>query len=158
MLVSTPEEAKAFVKRWMDDRKVFLKDSSDDTFFFAYDGACGNGVNFSAQQPKDVVRAVGITAKMLFPPQHLKILSDLDPTKRNEFFGNFRRRLLLVSPSFQLGPNLEAPEWIFFLKEISYDELTEGRLIEAVEQINRAVIWAATTLFEQFGVGELRKE
>ena len=103
MPVKTPEEAREFVKKWMDDRKVFQKDSNNDTVYFAYDGACNTGVNFSVQQPKDVVRALGVTAKMLIPIEHLKILSDLDQLKRSEFFRDLSRNLMLIYPSFQLG-------------------------------------------------------
>jgi hypothetical protein len=65
---------------------------------------------------------------------------------------------MLIPPGFALGPTMENPEWIFFIKEISYDELTEGRLIESVDQVSRAVLLAASILFEQFGLGELKEE
>jgi hypothetical protein len=158
MPTQTPEEAAVFVKRWMDDRKLFNKDSSNDTVYFSYDGTCTTGVNISIQQPKDVVRTVGVTAKMLIPPHALKILSDLDQAKRGEFFRILSRNLMFVSPSFAIGPTMEKPEWLFFIKEISYDELTEGRLIENVDLVNRAVLWAASIFFEQFGFGEPEKE
>lgn len=158
MPIKTPEDAASFVRRWMEDRKLFKKDSSNDSVYFSYDGTCDTGVNVSIQQPKDVVRAVGVTAKMLIPPHHLKILGDLDRVKRSEFFTTLQRNLMFVSPTFTIGPTKENPEWIFFLKEISYDELTEGRLIEHVDNVSRAVIWAASILFEQFGLGEPEKK
>jgi hypothetical protein len=158
MPVETPEEAAAFVKRWMNDRRLFNKESTNDTVYFSYDGTCNTGVNISIQQPKDVVRAVGVTAKMLIPPYHLKILSVLDRLKRSEFFRNLNQNLMFIPPAFAIGPNMENPEWVFFIKEISYDELTEGRLIESVDQVSRAVLWAASILFEQFGFGESEKE
>jgi len=154
MPVQNSAEASKLIRKWMEDRKVFKSDSSDankDTVQFSYDGTCNNGVNFTIQQPKDMVRVVGITTKMLFAPIHLKKISSFDQHRRDKFFRDLTKSLLLIPPSFFFGPNPEKPEWTFIIKEISYDELTEGRLIEAVEQVSRAVLWASAILVDEFG-------
>jgi hypothetical protein len=159
MSVNTPEEAKEFVRRWMVDRGVFRSDISDknkDTVHFSYEGTCNTGVNFSIQQPTDMTRVVGVTTRLLFDPHHLKVLVDFGQQRRNDFLKKLSGRLLFARPSFVFGPKPESPEWIFFLKEISYDELTEGRLIEAVDQISRAVIWASSIIVGE--LGEPKKE
>ena len=151
MPVKTPEEAKEFVKRWMVDRKVYKNDSTGDAVHFQYEGTCSTGVNFSIQHPNDMVRVVGITVKMLIDPHHLKILAEFSTQRREEFLRNLANRLIFVSPAFQFGPAPEHPEWLFFVKEISYDELTEGRLMDGVDQLSRAVIFASSIFIDKFG-------
>ena len=151
MPVKTPEEAKEFVKTWMVDRKVFKRDSLSETVHFQYEGTCVTGVNFSIQHPKDMVRVVGITVKMLIDPNHIKIIDKSGPRKREKFYRNLSDRLIFVPPAFQLGPTLEHPEWLFFVKEISYDELTEGRLMDAVDQLSRTVIFVSSIFIDKFG-------
>ena len=151
MPVKTPEEAKKFVKTWMVDRKVFKKDSASDAVHFQYEGTCATGVNFSIQHPKDMIRVVGATVKMLIDPNHLKIIDEFSIQKRAEFFKTLSDRLIFIPPAFELGPTHERPEWLFFVKEISYDELTEGRLMDAVDQLSRAVIFASSIFIERFG-------
>lgn len=150
MPVETPEEASKFVRRWMNDRRVFQCDASDKSkeAFFSYEGASGNGINFAIQQPKNMVRVVGVTTKILFDQQQL---NDLGPEKCDKFFKNLGKSLLFVNPTFTPGPKLETPEWLLFIKEISYDELTEGRLIDAVDQVCRAVIFASSLIIDELG-------
>jgi hypothetical protein len=159
MLIETPEEASKFVKKWMDDRKVFRNDASDKSkndVHFSYDGTSDIGVNFSIQQPKNMVRVVGVTTKLLFDEQQLRKLKSLTSKKRERFLKNLGEKLLFVSPASAPGPDMETPEWILFIKEISYDELTEGRLIDAVDQLGRAIIFVSTLITDEFG--EPKKE
>lgn len=95
-----------------------------------------------------MVRVVGVTTKILFDQQQL---NDLGPEKCDKFFKNLGKSLLFVNPTFTPGPKLETPEWLLFIKEISYDELTEGRLIDAVDQVCRAVIFASSLIIDELG-------
>ena len=150
MPVKTPEEATAFVKRWMDDRGVFRTDASDNSkdVYFSYEGTSDSGINFAIQQPINMARVVGVTTKILFDQRQLE---DLVQEKRNNFLNSMSKKLLFVNPASALGPKLEKPEWILFIKEISYDELTEGRLIDAVDQVSRAVIFASSLIIDELG-------
>jgi len=153
MLIETPENAAEFVKRWMNDRKVFKNDASDkskETAYFSYEGASNIGINFTIQQPKNIVRVVGIATKIALDTKQLGALADLGE-KRDDFIKKLGDRLLFVNPTFVLGPKPEKTEWILFIKEISYDELTEGRLIDGVDQVNRAVILASSIITDDLG-------
>jgi hypothetical protein len=46
------------------------------------------------------------------------------------------------------------PEAIQFMKEISFDELTDGRLIEAMEQTCRGIILVTWIFVKAFGTVE----
>jgi len=104
MPVETVEEAKGFVRSWMESRKIFKGEEKNDLTHFGYLGTWVTGVNFSAQQPKDIPRVVGITAKLLIDPRHLKVLSSLSQQKRAEFFNHLNKELVFISPTFSFGP------------------------------------------------------
>jgi len=52
------------------------------------------------------------------------------------------------------GPEV-IPESIQFMKEISFDELTEGRLIEAMDQTCRGVIMTVWIFLNELGAVEV---
>jgi len=150
MPVNTPEEAKAFVRRWMDDRRVFRTDASDNSkdVYFSYEGVSDCGINVAIQQPRNIKRVVGVTSKIVFDKGQLETLSE---EKRNNFLNDLGKKLLFVNPTWTQGPKPENPEWVLFIKEISYDELTEGRLIDAVDQVSRTVIFASSLIIDELG-------
>lgn len=154
MPVETLEEAKEFVKRLMVDRKVFRHDASDKnegTAHFLFDGASEREIAFSIQQPKTLPRVVGIIARVSLDPQQIKVFANFGQRKRDRFLSSLGKNLLFVNPTFMLGPKPEALEWVMFIKEISYDELTEGRLIDGIDQVSRAVILVSSLIIDELG-------
>jgi len=151
MPVETAEVAKDFIKRWMQDRKVFTEEKTSEATLFHYIGTWVTGVNFSIQQPKNIPRAVGVTTRLLIASSHLEVLKNLSPQKNEEFFKRLTEKFLFISPTFNYGPTPEDKQWILFVKEITYDELTEGRLLDAVDQISRAAIWGSLVIIDILG-------
>jgi hypothetical protein len=43
------------------------------------------------------------------------------------------------------------PKSILFVKEISFDELTEGRLAQAADEVSRMVMWLSLVFLRRFG-------
>ena len=154
MPVKTPEEAASFVRKWMEDRNFFKNDLRKDGALFSYEGISGAGLAFAVQQPKDYLRVVGVTTRLIIDSKQQKALADLDAKERDVFIKGLRSGLLFKGPAYVLGPKEGSPEWVLFIKEISYDELTEGRLMDAVDQINRAVIFASIIITDNLGESE----
>ncbi|MHC1689057.1 MAG: DUF2299 family protein [Methanothrix sp.] len=156
MSVETPEEASKLVRKWMEDYKVFKNDNNSDAAYFNYDGNVAGQFEFSIQQPKEMVRVVGVLSKMDIAPWHLEKLRAFDIDKRKKFIRDIEKYLLLMPPNFAFEPSSENPEWILFVKEITYDELTEGRLNAAVNQICRDIIFTSSRFVDE--LGEIEKE
>jgi len=154
MPVKTPEEAASFVRKWMEDRKFFKNDMHKDSALFSYEGISAIGVAFAIQQPNDLVRVIGVTVRLLLDPKQQKALAGLEAKERDNFLKELRSRLLLLDPTYVLGPREDLIEWVLLVKEISYDELTEGRLLDAVDKMNRAVIFASSLITEKLGEPE----
>ena len=150
MPVETPQEASEFVRKWMEDYTVFKSDNSSDDAYFNYDGNVAGEFDFSIQQPKEMTRVVGVVSRMDFVPEHLEKLRAFDIDKRKKFIRDIEDHLVLMSPNFAFEPKSENPEWILFVKEITYDELTEGRLNAAVNQICRNIIFTSSRFIDEF--------
>lgn len=160
MPVKTLEEAKSFVKKWLDDYGLFKADGSEQSkekVHFLYAGVSETGTKFNVQQPNNMPRLVGITSRIVFDSRQLKLLSDFNQQQRIKFLENLGNGLLFVGPKFSLGPDIETIKWLIFIKEISYDELTEGRLIDALDQISRAVILGSKLIVSELGDAEEEK-
>jgi hypothetical protein len=151
MPVETPDEASQIIKKWMEDRGFFTAEKTDEKTHFLFEGNCGNGLNFAIQQPKAIKRIVGVTQRMLFDPQHLSALDSLPSEKRDEFVWNLRKDLIFAPPTVSFEPDAVNPESVFIVKEISYDELTEGQLNAAVDQVTRVLVWVSSSFIRKFG-------
>jgi hypothetical protein len=154
MPVETPEEASQLTKRWMEDREFLIADKTTEGTYFLFEGSYGDGLNFTIQQPKKMKRVIGVLLIMEFAPKHLGAISSMPSQERDEFFWNLTKDLMFVPPSVSFEPDDKNPKSVFIIKEISYDELTEGRLGEAVDQVNRAIIWVISSLNKRFGEPE----
>jgi hypothetical protein len=51
-----------------------------------------------------------------------------------------------------MAPTGSNPQKMQFAKEISFDELTEGRLNEALDAVCRSTIWTIWTMIRKFGM------
>jgi hypothetical protein len=151
MPVETPEEASTFIRKWMEDSKVFKSESSNGAFFFQYDGNVAGEIEFSIQQPKELVRVIGVLSRMAIDPEHLEKLSAVDEKAREKIFADIAEYLIFLPPNFAFEPTPGNPKSIFFVKEITYDELTEGRLNAAMNQICRGLIFTSNKLTEKLG-------
>ncbi len=156
MPVETPKEASELIRKWMKDSKVFKSDNSSDAFHFQYDGNLAGEFEFSIQQPKEIVRVIGVLSRIAIAPEHLEKLRAFDEKKREKIFDDIAKYLIFLPPNFAFEPTPQNPESIFFVKEITYDELTEGRLNAAMNQICRDLIFTSNELIEK--LGDLKKE
>ena len=134
----------------MEDRGVFNEEVSADTSYFRYEGTWETGVGFSIVQPKDMLRIVGAVSNYEIERQYPKALESLNPYERQEFLWDIKQGILLV-PIFSIFMPDDNPKSILFVKEISFDELTEGRLAQAADEVSRMVMWLSLVFLRRFG-------
>lgn len=154
MPVKTTEEAKNLINRWLISRGLTPKEAVYTNATFQIESKTPTGIGFAIIQPVNLSRSVFVTTKVDVDPMHSKALKLMSPEERIGFVWKLKRELLAIPPGFLCqptgGPEV-APESIQFMKEISFDELTEGRLIEAMDQTCRGVILTAWMFLEKFG-------
>jgi hypothetical protein len=146
--VEKSEEAAAFVRRWMEDRKFFKEEVTTDIASFRCEGKCGDSIAFSVIQPNGMKRVIGVVSKFEFGSQYQEALEALGSRERDKFFRDLKKDLLFIPPIsiFDLEHD---PKSVLFVKEISFDELSEGELNKALDQIIRANTYISLELSEK---------
>jgi hypothetical protein len=156
MPVETIEAAKELVEKWVSDRgyPISAIPASDD-YSFQFGRISNLGIGFAVVQPKSIKRAVVVATRVALDPFHIKALESADD--REDFLWSLKERLVFVLPAFSFD-NPNVPTSIEFSKEISFDELTEGRLQDVVDQTIRCVLWVSWVFVRKFGRSEESKK
>jgi hypothetical protein len=153
MPAGTIDEARILVEKWMDNRypkKDFLASDLDN---FRYAAETALGIGFSVHQPKGHVDFVLVRARIVFDPNHVSKISSLDAKAREEFLWELKEKLLFWPPHFEFEfDKSKIPTAIKFYAEISFDELTIGKLQDAINQITRCLLWVAWYIAHRFGI------
>lgn len=157
MSVRTSEEAKKFIEEWLLSRGLPAKEVNREGTVFQIDSKAPIDIAFAAIQPINLPRSVFIITKVDVDSAHLKALKSRSLKKRIRFIWSLKKELVTIPPAFLCqptgGPEV-IPESIQFMKEISFDELTEGRLVEAMDQTCRGVILTAWIFLNELGAVE----
>jgi hypothetical protein len=137
---------------WMKSRNLFVKPLKSDDAIFQFEGITETQIGFMITQPKKLPRSIVLIANLEILPVHLEAMAKLAPQERSNFLWNLKKDLIFAPATFSMSPNLNSPKTIQFAKEVSFDELTEGRLIEAMDAVCRCTIWTIWTIIRNFGV------
>jgi hypothetical protein len=152
MSIVSTDDAESFIKIWMNDRGYSADELKPEGLAFQLNGKFETGVTFSIIQPLTLKRAVVVVAQIDFHPFHLAAIKSLKSEDLGKFLGGLQRDLFFVIPSFKFIPTgASIPSAIQFNKQISYDQLTEGKLYDMVEYTCRCVLWVAWVLTGKFG-------
>jgi hypothetical protein len=151
MAVNNIEEAKTKIEEWMKGRFPQKDAPVSEPNNFQYNSETANGIGFSVIQPKGHPDFVVVVAAIAIDPYQLKKLESIDPKNRDDLLWDLKKELLFWPPHFKFD-NPIIPQSIQFHTEISFDELTIGRLHDALNQITRCMLWIAWSLGREFGV------
>lgn len=147
----TIEEVRTLIERWIKDRGYVVNTApSSESFEFQFNGSSHLGIGFAIIQPKDLKRVVIVATRIMVDQFHIDALKSLENDSRSEFLWELQMGLIFVPPTFKID-NPSIPTSIDFTKEISFDELTEGKLHEALDQTIRCVLYTAWLFNKKFG-------
>lgn len=149
-LIEGNEQAKT-VYNWMQMRKFFIKAFKLDDANFQFQGISGNKVSFTVTQPKGTPRSVIVVSSLDFLPTWSKAITELTLKQWDDFLWSLKGELMFAPAAFGMLPNMKEPKQIQFQKEVSFDELTEGRLFDAMDAVCRSTIWTIMTFIRKFG-------
>lgn len=158
MPVKTSEEAKKLIEEWMISRSLPIKEADRKDTIFQIESQTPNNIAFVVTQPRNFPRSIFVITKIEVHPVHLKALGSMNSKVRAEFIWELKKELVTLPPAFMFQSKSDPetmPEAIQFMKEISFDELTEGRLIEAMEQTCRGIILVTWIFVKAFGTVEV---
>ena len=158
MPVETIEEAMHLIEKWMEDRRFAIspkqeKDESKGELNFKYDGKTEIGLGFVIVQPKNLARTVILVSRIDIAKQHIDALGSMKARKFEDFILELKKALVLAPASFQILPPQGIPNSIQLSREISFDELTEGRLSDALGSIAKSAVLIILLFSKRFEPG-----
>jgi hypothetical protein len=158
MSVENTNEARELIQGWMDDRGFFDAVLSPapipEGFHFIIGGKAANGLPFSVLQPDELIETVMVIANVSLSKEHFDAFNDLNAKDRDMLLWNLQRDIMFKSPTYSFNSEFQTDgtfKGIQFTKEISYDELTKGKLGDAVIDVTRCVLWVIWTFGREFG-------
>jgi len=151
MPVNTAEEARLFINKWFNDRGYENKSTSNhENVEFQFSGVSDSGIGFTVIKTKRLPRVVVVATRITAIQFHIDALKSLSNEDLEAFLWELKRDLLMVSPNFRFD-NPVIPSTMDFTKEISFDELTEGKLHDAVDQTIRCILYVAWMFNHKLG-------
>lgn len=151
MPIETAAEAKEKVRAWMEGRSIFIKETEADEVDFQLDGRTDTQIPLAIVLPKNLPKSVLVITKIKLHEMHANALNQLDPQEKADFIWNLKKDLIFAPATFTMEPSGTNLKEIQFTKEISFDELTDGRLINAMDSVCRCFIWTAWVFIKKFG-------
>jgi hypothetical protein len=154
--INTADQAKSLAETWMKNHGYAPTEISPcpTDLSFMLQGMAINGMPFLVIQPKDLESAIVVIANVRVTESSFASLNSMTKEARDEFLWNLKKDLMFAPPTFSFDPSYETtgiPKGIQFSKEVYYDELTEGRLAEAVDFAVRSALWVVWTFRREFG-------
>ena len=152
----TVNQVKSFAHAWMKNRGYNPSEilPCPEDLSFMLQGKASNEMPFLVIQPKKAENLVVAIANVRITESSFDSLKEMTKEGRDEFLWNLKRELMFAPPNFSFDPSYEEtgiPKGIQFSKEVYYDELTEGRLAEAVDYAIRSALWVVWTFRKEFG-------
>jgi hypothetical protein len=158
MVVETTEQAKELIQVWMNDRGFFdpvlSPNPTPEGFHFVLGGKAANDIPFSILQPSELKRTVAVMASVTLSKEHFDAFNSLKKEDADNLLWDLQKEVMFASPAYSFNPEYKVDgtfKGIQFIKDISYDELTEGKLGDAVSSVTKCVIWVIWTFGRAFG-------
>lgn len=158
MVIETVGQAKELIQNWMNYRKFINPATSSttvpDELYFMISGKASDDIPFSILQPKDLGRTVVVLANVILGQEHFEAFNEMEPKDRENLFWDLQRSIIFAPVTYSFNPEYKKDgtfRGIQFIKEISYDELTEGRLGDAVSNVTKCVLWVIWVFRREFG-------
>lgn len=145
MPVETVDDAENLIKGWMKGRRfeeLPQQEANRATIElnFNYSSKNRSGLGFAIVQPKDLPRTVVVISRIDVAKEHIDALRSLRAREFERFIWKLNKELLSMPAAFQIQPPNGIPESIQLSQEISFDELNEGRISDALLGITKTAI------------------
>lgn len=139
---------------WMNGRNISIKAIKSDDVEFQFAGTTDDQFGFTVAQLKKLPRSVFMASNLEILPSHVEEMNKLTPEEKDTFLWALKKELFFAPATFHMMPDGTNPKTIQFAKEISFDELTEGRLIDAMDAIHRCFVWTASVLVRKLSLAQ----
>lgn len=155
MEITTPEQAKEIIKKWLVENHHSVVEVKDEnvTFHFEIDYPLGSLKRQRVLQPKDYPGLIVLLNGVAIANEHLELLKNLSEEERDKFYAEVRKDLLFLDNSYDMNLDDEGVvKQVQFSFEFYFDGLTKTKLYEGLLVNHRTLLYIVTKFNEKFGV------
>lgn len=155
MEITTPEQANAEIKKWLEENHHDVKEIKDENavFHFEIDYPLGSMKKQRVLQPKEFPGLIVVLNGVSIANEHMEKLKGMNPNDREAFYGEIRKDLLFLQNSYDL--NIDeggVAKQVQFSYEFYYDALSKTKLYDALLLNHRTLLYIITKFNDEFGV------
>ncbi len=155
MEITTNEQAKELIQKWLTENHHQVSDVKDENanFHIEIDYPQGTMKRQRLIQPKEYPSMVLILNGVSIAPEHLEKLKKMDSEEREAFYSEIRKELLFVESSYDINIDEEGvAKQVQFSYEFYFDALTKTQLFRALLMNYRTLMYIVTKFNDKFGV------
>ncbi|MCK5158176.1 MAG: DUF2299 family protein [Candidatus Heimdallarchaeota archaeon] len=147
------DEMTRNIRNWLSEEGIYKDKIADDKmhFHFLVEFPPRSGRIIDIIQPKNRDDLILVGNGLMFAPEHLKKLREVDVIKKTELMWDIKFGLLFSESGFNMLPDGTNPEKIQFSREIYYDGLNKNKLMEAIRENFRCNLYVIWKFNKQFG-------
>jgi hypothetical protein len=155
MEITTNEQAKELIKKWLTENHHQVSDVKDENanFHLEIDYPQSTMKRQRIIQPKEYPSMVLILNGVAIAPEHLEKMKKMSEDDRETFYSEIRRELLFIESSYDINMDEEGiAKQVQFSNEFYFDGLTKTQLFKALLMNYRTLMYIVTKFNDKFGV------
>jgi hypothetical protein len=159
MEITTAEQAKTNIKKWLEENHHQVKEITDDavSFHFEVDYPVGSMKRQRILQPKDFPGLVVILNGVSVANEHFEKLKTMTEDERDKLYIEVRNDLIFLRNSYDMNMDEDGlAKQIQFSYEFYFDGLTKTKLFEGLLLNHRTLIYIVTKFNERFGIPNIQ--
>ncbi|MBI5642279.1 MAG: DUF2299 family protein [Deltaproteobacteria bacterium] len=155
MEITTPDQAKAIIKKWLEENHHQVTEIKDDNvnFHLEIDYPLGSMKKQRILQPKDYPGLVVLLNGVSIANEHIEKLKKMNENDRDAFYGEIRKDLIFLQNSYDMNMDDEGvAKQVQFSYEFYYDGLSKTKLYEGLLINHRTLLYIITKFNDEFGM------
>lgn len=160
MEITTPEQAKELLKKWLEENHHEVKEINDENavFHLEIDYPLGSMKRQRLIQPKEFPSLIVVLNGVSIAAEHAEKLKAMQPNDREAFYNEIRKDLLFLQNSYDLNTDEAGiAKQVQFSYEFYYDALTKTKLYEGLLLNHRTLLYIITKFNDEFGMPMMPK-
>jgi hypothetical protein len=160
MEITTPDQAKDLMKKWLEENHHEVKEITDEnaTFHFEFDYPLGSMKRQRVIQPKEFPSLIVVLNGVSIAAEHAEKLKTMEANDRDAFYNEIRKDLLFLQNSYDLNTDeAGVAKQVQFSYEFYYDALTKTKLYEGLLLNHRTLLYIITKFNDEFGMPMMPK-
>ncbi len=155
MSITTAEEAREAITRWLNENKHQVRPVEDPSsnFHFEVDYPIGTLKRQRIIQPKDYPGLCALLNGVAIAEEHMNKLKEMTEDERESFYSEMRKDLIFLDNSYEMNTDeIGVVRQVQFSYEFYFDSLTKTQLFKGLLLNHRTLLYIITTFNDRFGV------